>query len=396
MAEAGGGYFDRLYRRMLDEGHSPADARLAAFDAYLDGKPQASGKLKPTRHERDSWFWGSDLLGACAPEDWSTEAGTLALARYLSQARVRIGGLVEGVARSAPRALVVAMRRARLVLVPDSPHMPDLRSAAALTPDVEEALKVHDVLVAAHREREVELARCQATVADTTAFELLLLASLLAYEVVVPHSMTGQSFVEEGQGRLDVHWDAINDLLAWKLRDAPLDSLRLDDERMAHSLKRYLSPLLFHDRAPPNELLDSLQAFARLLAAQIELNEFLSRSVDAHCFDDSVRWTDARLDQYIDRGTHHIKSSIDPGHVQGHLALLRHVLHDWAQHLDLNLLRSRIDFSPDDLTSCVGDLVHLPVPSPLSTARMRFVCRLLVRRLALLKDLLDVPAAPPG
>lgn len=107
-------------------------------------------------------------------------------------------------------------------------------------------------------------------------------------------------------------------------------------------------------------------------------------------------WTDARLDQYIDRGTHHIKSSIDPGHVQCHLALLRHVLHDWARHLDPDLLRSRIDFSADDLTSCVGDLVHLPVPSPLSTARMRFVCRLLVRRLALLKDLLDVPVAPPG
>lgn len=299
MAEAGGGYFDRLYRRMLDEGRSPANARLAAFDAYLDGKPQASGQLKPTRHERDSWFWGSDLLGACAPEVWCTEAGTLALARYLSQARVRIGGLVEGVARSAPRALVVAMRRARLVLAPDSPHMPDLRSAAALTPDVEEALTVHDVLVAAHREREVELERCQATVADMTAFELLLLASLHAYEVLVPHSMTGQSCVEEHQGRLDVHWDAINDLLAWKLRDAPIDSVTLDDERMAHSLKRYLSPLLFPDRAPPNELLDSLQAFARLLAAQIELNEFLSRSVNAHCFDDSVRFVptgDRRLD----------------------------------------------------------------------------------------------------
>lgn len=299
VAGAGGGYFDRLSRRLLDEGYSPFDARQAAFDAYLDGKPQASRKLKPTRHERDSWFWGSELVGRCGPEDWCTESGALVLARYLAQARVLIGGLVEGVARTAPQALVVAMRRARLVLTPDSPHLQDLRSASALSPDVEESLRVHDVLVAAHRERQVELARCQAAVADTTAFELLVLASLHAYEVLVPHSMTGQSFVEEHQGRLDVHWDAINDLLAWKLRDAPLESLTLVDERMGRSLKRYLSPLLFPERAPPKEPLDRMQAFARLLDAQIELNEFLSRGVDAHCFDDSVRFVpidDRRLD----------------------------------------------------------------------------------------------------
>lgn len=299
MAGPGGGYFDRLYRRLLDEGRSPADARLAAFDAYLDGKPQASGKLKPTRHERDNWFWGSELVGACGPEDWCTEAGTLALARYLSQARVRIGGLVECVARMAPGALVVAMRRARLVLTPDSPHLRDLRSASALSADVGESLKVHDVLVVAHRERQVGLQRCQATLADTTAFELLVLASLHAYEALVPHRMTGQSFVAEQQGRLDVHWDAINDLLAWKLMTAPAENLNLDDERMGHSLKRYLSPLLFPEREPPRDLLDRMQAFAHLLAAQIELNEFLSRSVDAHCFGDSVRFVsidDRQLD----------------------------------------------------------------------------------------------------
>ena len=107
-------------------------------------------------------------------------------------------------------------------------------------------------------------------------------------------------------------------------------------------------------------------------------------------------WADSRLEQYIERGTHHIKSSLNAGHIQGHLALLRHVLQDWGQHLDLNLLRSRIDFSPDDLILCMADLVHLSVPLPLSTARMQLVCRLLVRRLVLLRELLNVHAAPLG
>ena len=68
---------------------------------------------------------------------------------------------------------------------------------------------------------------------------------------------------------------------------------------MGRSLKRYLSPFLFPERAPPKDLLDRTHAFARLLFAQIELNEFLSRSVNAHCFDDSVRLVpidDFRLD----------------------------------------------------------------------------------------------------
>lgn len=59
---------------------------------------------------------------------------------------------------------------------------------------------------------------------------------------------------------------------------------------MGRSLKRYLSPLLFPATGPSLELLTQLDASARLVAAQIELNEFLSRSVDAYCFDDSVRF----------------------------------------------------------------------------------------------------------
>ena len=299
MAGARNAYFDRLCRRLLVEGCSPAEARQAVFDAYLDDKPKAWGQIKPTRSERDRWFWASELMGECGPEDWGGETGILALARYLSQARVLVDGFVEVLARAAPQALVMAMRRSRLVLTPDSPHLPALRAASALSPLVNEALKVHDVLVGAHRERQVELARCQAALRDTTAFELLVLASLHAYQYLVPHSMRGKSSVEAHGGRLDVHWDAINDLLAWKLETAPLDTLKLDVERMGRSLMRFLSPLLFPEREPPTELLGRIQAFAALLAAQIELNEFMSRSVDAHCFDDSVRFVpvaDRRLD----------------------------------------------------------------------------------------------------
>lgn len=106
-------------------------------------------------------------------------------------------------------------------------------------------------------------------------------------------------------------------------------------------------------------------------------------------------WTDARVDLYIQRGTHHVKSSLEPGHVQGHLTLLSHVLNDWAEQIDLAVLRARIDFTSADLVSCLADSTHLRMPQPFSLARMQFVCRLLSRRHALVKELLNVPAASP-
>lgn len=299
---AGNDYFDQLHRRLLDSGRSPFEAHQAVFDAYLDDKPQAARQHKTKRADRDRWFWTSALLRECGPRDWGSEAGMLALARYLSQNENLVDGLADSLARTVPQALVTAMRRSRLVLRPDASHMSALRAASASSPLVNEALRVHDVLVAAHHERQGELERCKTALVDTTAFELLVLASLHAYQHFVPHSMSGKSAVEESGDRLDVHWAAINDLLAWKLRTAPLETLTLDDEHIGRSLKRYLSPLLFPERETTTELLGKLQAFEALLAAQIELDEFMSRSVDAHCLDDSVRFVpvgDRRLDLVV-------------------------------------------------------------------------------------------------
>lgn len=104
-------------------------------------------------------------------------------------------------------------------------------------------------------------------------------------------------------------------------------------------------------------------------------------------------WTDARVDQYIRRGTHHVKSALAPGAVNGHLLLLSHVLIEWSAQIDLAAVRARIDFTEDDLNSCLADLAHLPMPVPLSPARIQWACRLLSRRSALLRELLNVAPA---
>lgn len=232
-----GDYFDLLHRRLVAAGRSPDHACQAVFEAYLDGKPPAKGRHKPTRAERDRWFWSSGFVSECGPGDWNSETGTLVLTRYLSQTKVFEDGLVSDLARKAPGALALAMRRARLVLTPDSLHLRELRAARAGSPILDETLRVHDVLVGAHQERNVELAYWKATLDDATAFELLLLASLYAHDQLVPHTMTGASSVEASGNQLDVYWEAINDLLSWKLRTKPSETLNLNDELLGRALR---------------------------------------------------------------------------------------------------------------------------------------------------------------
>lgn len=201
MARPQNDYFDRLHRRLLDDGYPPHEALRAVFEAYLDGKPQATMRLSPTRAERDRWFWSSGFVGVCSSRDWGSDAGILALTRYLSQSKALVDGLVEGMARSAPEALVAAMRRASLVLAPDSPQLQALRAVRTFSPIVDEAVRVHDVLVGALREREVELARGKAMLEDSTAFELLVLASLYAQPPQRVHGWIVDTSIESAHER---------------------------------------------------------------------------------------------------------------------------------------------------------------------------------------------------
>jgi hypothetical protein len=90
---------------------------------------------------------------------------------------------------------------------------------------------------------------------------------------------------------LQLAWDALNDLLAWKLAGASGSSLKLTDDSIGRSIAQHLRPLLFESgTANASEALRNLGAFHALMSAQIELNEFNARSVDAFCYDDSIRF----------------------------------------------------------------------------------------------------------
>ncbi|KPU92782.1 hypothetical protein APR50_39405 [Variovorax paradoxus] len=161
---------------------------------------------------------------------------------------------------------------------------------AGLHGDVAELCRVLHIFGEAHRVRVEEVARLQRELAGTTPFELLILASLYAFEHLV---LAGMSSPHRADGTIthdQCAWHAINDLLLWKLGTIRPQDLHLDHSALPRSLDTYLAPVLSESNVAQAGAQGMRNAFRALLEAQIELNDFISRSSDAFSFDDAIRF----------------------------------------------------------------------------------------------------------
>jgi len=284
-------YFDNLLFRLSDHGVPLPVAVERVATVYLDGKLLSVGKKKPSKKERDSLFWSSNVVKDCPAESWNAEAMVLALARYFGQEQVAAEGLITHVAREAPDALIRAVRHSRLVLNQHSPRRAELDHAAAESEAVTELCRVLDLFGVAHLERIAYVEAQKARLAELSVFDLLIYASLHAFEVLVPRDFKAKAPAPRSDADHQLAWDALNDLLAWKLAGASGSSLKLTDESIGKSIAQHLRPLLFESgTVNASEALRNLGAFHALMDAQVELNEFIARSADAFCYDDSIRF----------------------------------------------------------------------------------------------------------
>lgn len=287
---SGRNYYDELFAR-LSVRSSVSFGVESVAEAYLNGKPQLLRKKRTTRRERDSLFWSSRPVIECPPESWNSEVMVLALVKYLGQEPVVAVGLVSRVAQVAPTALVRAVRYSGLVLNPHSPRRAELEEAATGQAEGIELCSVLTIFDQAYRDRVSALHMQKALLAELSAFDLLIYASLYAFERLVPRDFETRTPVPVAGADPHVAWDAINDLLAWKLEGAQASSLKLTDDDIGRSVATHLRPILFEaGHGAAAEALHRLRAFHDLVAAQIELNEFVDRSAHAFCYDDSIRF----------------------------------------------------------------------------------------------------------
>lgn len=214
----------------------------------------------------------------------------LALAQYMCQERVSNPSMLANVATVAPDVLVSAVRCSGLVLTQHSPRRTELDLLAMSVPRLAELCKVLDIFDEAYRQRTSTVLMWQSMLTELSPFELLSYASLHAFEHWVPAHFNKADHSANAQVCDSEDWDAVNDILLWKLANCADDSTRLTDAVIGPALAKHLSPLLFPSPDGQPIRHDLREAFANLLAAQIELNSFVAQSADAFSYDHSIEF----------------------------------------------------------------------------------------------------------
>lgn len=283
-------YYEQRFQRLVDAGEARSCAVEHAALAYFDGKPALRGKHKVTRAERDAAFWSSSFLTDLPAQAWQSQAMMLALAQYMGQERVSNMAMLANVASVAPDVLVRAVRCSGLVLNPKSPRRAELDLLAGSNPRIAELCKVLDIFDFAHRQRTSAVFMWQSMLAELSPLELLSYASLYAFEHRVPARVNKAGPSTDAQVNGDEDWDAVNDILLWKLANCADDATRLTDAVIGPVLAKHLSPFLFPSAGGPPARHDLREAFANLLVAQIELNSFVAQSANAFCYDHSIEF----------------------------------------------------------------------------------------------------------
>lgn len=281
--------FEQRFQQLIAEGKSlPLSVEAAAL-AYLDNKPTRSGK-SVSRTERHAAFWSSSFLTDLPAQAWQSQAMMLALAQYMAQERVSNMDMLANVAAVAPDVLVRAVRCSGLVLTQHSPRRTELDRLSVSNPLIAELCKELDVFDLAYRQRTSAVVMWQSMLAELSPLELLSYASLYAFEHWVPARFNMAYLSADAQANGSEDWDAVHDILLWKLANCTDEATRLTDAVIGPALAKHLSPFLFPSPDGPPARHDLREAFANLLAAQIELNSFVAQSANAFSYNHSIEF----------------------------------------------------------------------------------------------------------
>jgi Holliday junction resolvase-like predicted endonuclease len=283
-------YYQQRFNRLVDAGE---DSHFAAEDtalAYLDSKPALRGNHKVTRSERHAAFWSCSFLTDLPAQAWQSQGMMLALAQYMGQERIANMAILANVAAVAPDVLVRAVRYSGLVLMHHSPRRTELDQLAASNPVIAELCKVLNIFELAYRQRLAAVAMWQHMLTALSPLELLSYASLYAFEHLVPARFNIAGPSTEAPADMQAAWDAVNDILLWKLSHCADDSTRLTDAIIGQSLAKHLSPFLFPSPDGQPARHDLREAFANLVAAKLELNSFEAQSANAFRYDHSIEF----------------------------------------------------------------------------------------------------------
>jgi hypothetical protein len=282
--------YESKFSQNISLGLSITDAAIVTIEFYLDGKPTKRGKLTIKNAERNADFWTSQFLSQLSAEVYESEPFILALTRYMWQEQITNFELIQYITQISPETVLRAVRYSGLVLRQKSVRWQEIEQLAITNEtELSQFIRICHIFDQAHHERMALVETYRKRLSDLSLFELLIYISLYGFEYLIPRALHSVN-QEENEPIIDEVCDAINDILKWKLQASSDGGLRLTDSIIERSVKTHLLPFLCPSNGLPKAREDIYQAFWGLLDAQIELNSFLSLSIDAFCYDDSINF----------------------------------------------------------------------------------------------------------
>lgn len=267
------------------------DAAVVVAEAYLDNKPARNGKPLINTPYRNKEFWTAQFLWTLSSECYESQPLVLALARYISQQQTANFELIRHIAHVSPEAVRRAIRYSGIVLRQDSDRWKEIERLAIIdAAEFSEIVQICHTFHHAHRIRLDAAELHSRLLADLSPLELLIYASLYGFEHLIPKIFNPTSQEAGSDNDTQNVWEAINDILIWKLRNCNESDFQLTEDVIGSSLREHLSPFLFPSPELPKIREDIYSTFNNLVDAQLELNSFLERSVDAFCYDDNIRF----------------------------------------------------------------------------------------------------------
>jgi len=279
--------YEKLFERNFTVTDSLEQAADSCSHLYLDGKPK---KNDFTHQVRTTALWQCSFWQKITDTGYQSDPISLALGRSLHFGLVD-EKLFRRLLQTETETLKRGIRYSRIFLQPDSPSWTTILSIADDGDvDFHQFIKICQILYEELHQHDNQILDLKKDLDELTIFEYLLYGSLFTFQNLVPEKFESP---KKDDGYAEMHqraWDALSELLIWKLKSRPENDLRLNERFLAKSLKQHLMPLLLPGEIPPSLCLRNLDRLNVLIAAVATRNDFLHGTVYDFCYDDDYRY----------------------------------------------------------------------------------------------------------
>ncbi|GAC19632.1 NERD domain-containing protein [Paraglaciecola arctica] len=211
----------------------------------------------------------------------------MALTRYFSQELVSNFPLLKVIASKSPLSVKNAVRYSALVLKPRSNKWQELqRLADGETDKFDEIIAVIRLMHKEHERLVVDLEQTKKELTSLTPLMCLIYISLFAFECLLGTD-TDNDGNSLANNDMEEAWSAFKNILAWQLESSDINDFDLTENRILETVKEHLIPFMFPSEEQKIHI-QTYQKVSELITKQIAFNSFISQSVNAFCFDDSI------------------------------------------------------------------------------------------------------------